>query len=108
MDKLIDVLAYFALLSVAAERLTDIFKKAWLSKLTNVNPAVYQVISALFGAGLSYASPLVIPGVPLPIWAIVTITGLAVSGGSSFWNTILSTMSEVKTKLKTTNEGSKT
>lgn len=103
MDKFTEIITYFALLSVAAERLTDIFKKAWLSKL-EVNPAVYQVISGLFGAGLAYAAPLEIPSVEMPLWSTILITGLAVSGGSSFWNTILSTMTELKTKVKANNE----
>ena len=103
MDKFTEIITYFALLSVAAERLTDIFKKAWLSKL-EVNPSVYQVLSGLFGAGLAYSAPLTIPSVSMPLWATVLITGLAVSGGSSFWNTILSTMTELKTKVKTNNE----
>lgn len=62
MDKFTEVITYFAIMSVAAERLTDIFKKAWLAK-REVNPAVYQVISGLFGAGLAYTAPLVIPSV---------------------------------------------
>lgn len=103
MDKFTEIITYFALLSVAAERLTDIFKKAWLSKL-EINPAVYQVISGLFGAGLAYSAPLVIPSVNMPLWGTILITGLAVSGGSSFWNTILSTMTELKTKVKANNE----
>lgn len=103
MDKFTEVITYFALLSIAAERLTDIFKKAWLSKL-NVNPSVYQIFSGLTGAGLAYSAPLVIPGVEMPLWVTVVITGLAVSGGSSFWNTILSTMTELKTKVKQNNQ----
>lgn len=103
MDKFTEVITYFAIMSVAAERLTDIFKKAWLAK-REVNPAVYQVISGLFGAGLAYTAPLVIPSVNMPLWSTMLVTGLAVSGGSSFWNTILSTMSELKNKVKVTNE----
>lgn len=106
MDKLIDLIGYFAILSVAAERLTEIIKNAWLSKL-KVNPAVYQLISGSFGAALGYANPHVIPSIDMPIWAMAVITGLAVSGGSSFWNSILSTLSEFKTKMKVTNENVK-
>ena len=106
MDKFIDIIGYFALLSVAAERLTEILKNAWLSKI-KVNPAVYQLIAGVFGASLGYASPLVIPSVNMPLWATAVITGLAVSGGSGFWNTILSTLTEFKTKMKTLNENIK-
>lgn len=102
MDKMTEIITYFALLSVAAERLTEILKKAWLDKL-EPNPAVYQIVAGVFGAGLSYASPLVVAGVNLPIWAMMLVTGLAVSGGSGFWNTILSTMTELKTKVKINN-----
>lgn len=103
MDSMTEIITYFALLSVAAERLTDIFKKAWLSKL-EVNAAIYQLISGAFGAALGYAAPLAFLDKHMPLWACVVITGLAVSGGSSFWNTILSTMSELKTKVKISNQ----
>lgn len=103
MDKLIDIISYFALLSVAAERLTEILKNVWLSKI-KVNPAVYQLISGTFGAALGYTSPLVIPSVDMPLWAMAVVTGLAVSGGSGFWNSILAMLSEFKTKMKTVNE----
>lgn len=103
MDRFIEIVTYFALISVAAERFTDLIKKAWLSKLTTVNPAVYQLLSALFGAAIAYAEPLALLSKQMPWYAVVVVSGLAVSGGSSFWNTVLSTLSEVKTRVSLTN-----
>lgn len=45
MDQVIQIVTYLALLSVAAERFTDIVKRLVLSKYT-VNGAVYQLIAA--------------------------------------------------------------
>ena len=47
MDQVIQTVTYLALLSVAAERFTDIIKRLVLSKYM-VNGAVYQLIAAGF------------------------------------------------------------
>jgi hypothetical protein len=94
MENLISLFSYFVIISVAAERLTEIIKRSYLSNLSNVPGYVYQGISAVFGGGLAYISPPELTGVDLPHWAVIVITGLAVSGGSGFWNSVLTTMSE--------------
>ena len=47
MDQVIQIVTYLALLSVAAERFTDIIKRLVLSKYM-VNGAVYQLIDSRF------------------------------------------------------------
>lgn len=106
MDQLVSIITYFAILSVAAERLTEMLKNAFLGKLTS-NAAVYQGISGVFGAVLSLSAPLEMGSIHLPTWASVIVTGLAVSGGSGMWNTILSTMTELKNKVKINNANQK-
>lgn len=88
MDKFTEIITYLALTSMAAERLTDIIKRAWLSK-TNVNPVIYQVISGVFGAGLTFTVPIDIGVLQFNEYARAIVIGLAVSGGSSMWNDIL-------------------
>lgn len=102
MDQLVSIVTYFAIISVAAERLTEIVKKSLLDKYFS-NPVIYQAISGVFGAAMYYVSPVNLGLLQLPLWASVIVAGLAVSGGSGFWNTILSTLSEVKTKVKLDN-----
>lgn len=100
MDQFVTLLTYFAILSMAAERLTDMLKRGLLSRFTKLNGVVYQAISAVFGGALAYTSPPVFGNMHLPIWGVVIISGLAVSGGSGFWNSILETMATFKKQAK--------
>lgn len=91
MENINQVLIYLALVSVAAERCTDIIKKVYLAKLSNVNGAVYQVVSGLFGAMLAYYSPPDIRLLNFNPYLMSLLVGLAVSGGSSVWHDLLET-----------------
>lgn len=100
MDNLFSLLSYFAVLSVATERLTEIVKNTLLTKFADkINAAVYQGIAAVFGGMLAHMAPPDLGNMSLPHWGVVLITGLAVSGGSGFWNSVLSTMNEFKKNM---------
>lgn len=95
MDQVISIITYLAVTSMAAERLTDILKKAWLQKLTD-NGVVYQIVSALFGGFIGYLSPIPIQSLQVNEYVLVLVTALAVSGGSSTWNSILNILKDYK------------
>ena len=97
MDQLTVVFTYFAVTSVAAERFVDILKRLGLEKVTK-NGVVYQVLSCLFGGVLAFYNPP--PIIHINIWVVAIITGLAVSGGSSIWNTALTTLSSYSKSVK--------
>lgn len=95
MEQVIAIVTYLAVASMAAERLTDILKKVYLQRVTE-NGVVYQITSALFGGMIGYLSPLPIQAIQVNEYVLVLITALAVSGGSSTWNSILSILNDYK------------
>lgn len=97
MDHLTIVFTYFAVTSVAAERFVDILKRLGLEKLTK-NGVVYQILSSIFGGCLAFYNPPPIGN--LNQWVVAIITGLAVSGGSSIWNTALTSLSSYSKSVK--------
>jgi len=98
MDKLIDYINYIFLISIAAERFTDILKRAIIEKY-NPNKSVYQVITFIFGIIIFKLNPLQIDMFTENIAAI--LMGLAVSGGSSVWHEVLDTLSNLNKNLTT-------
>lgn len=99
MDQITEIFTYFAVTSVAAERLVDVLKRLGLGKF-NLNGVVYQLISALFGAALAYYSPPDLPVAKVNEWVLAIITGLAVSGGSSVWNNALEALAAYTKSVK--------
>lgn len=91
MDQVVTILSFLVLASVAAERLTEIIKLAFLKRF-NVNAAVYQLMAGLFGAWLAYLVPSPLNELIKHEWAVIAITGLCVSGGSGLWNALLDTI----------------
>ncbi len=97
MDHITLVFTYFAITSVAAERFVDILKRLGLEKLIK-NGVIYQVLSCIFGGVLAFYNPP--PITHINQWVVAVITGLAVSGGSSIWNTALTTLSSYSKSVK--------
>lgn len=99
MVKLLELFTYFLMLSIAAERAVEILKTSFLKSM-GTHPASYQVISGLIGGGLSFYSPPPDNVVHMtPIIAAIA-TGLAVSGGSSLWNTVIDAITASTKALK--------
>lgn len=98
MNNLTELFTYFLFLSVAAERAVEIIKNAFLKK-REAPPAVYQTLAAIFGGIMSYISP---PGNMdhLNPYVASVMIGLAVSGGSSFWNTTIVMFNQKAKSLK--------
>ncbi len=100
METIIIFLSYLAVVSVAAERFTEILKGVFLAKYAN-KAVVYQIVAGLFGAGLCYLSP---PTVDIGIvneYVKVIIVGFVVSGGSGLINDLLSTLKTFQRNIKT-------
>ncbi len=102
MDKLTEVVIYFGLISMTAERLVDLFRKTF-PNLT-LPGSVYQLATALIGGGITYMSPPDASLIPLNQYLTVVVAGLATSGGSSLWHEVLSILNNYKQNLKTTNK----
>lgn len=105
METLIQVLTYLALISAAAERVTDIVKNAIGEKFT-VKPVHCQLLAAIVGGGIAYVSP---PEIPLINTTMLSSTvlpfviGLAVSGGSGLWHDLLSVLGKFKENIALKN-----
>lgn len=93
MEQVIQIVAYLALLSVAAERFTEIVKRLWLSKVTS-NGAVYQLTAACFGAFVAFIDPPMFTAFNLSVYLQTLLIALAISGGSGARNSILVTLQE--------------
>lgn len=103
MDSLIALMTFVMLTSVAAERFTEILKKAILQRQTLFNPtaAVYQTVSAVFGGVMTYMSPPDLSAIhlSLPPYLTAIIVGLAVSGGSGLWSDLLSLLTDYRKNI---------
>lgn len=87
------------MLSIAAERAVELLKNGILKKL-NSTSIVYQVLSGIIGGVLCYYSPPPTTIMNLNEWVTVFATGLAVSGGSAFWNSLLDSLMNLSKSLK--------
>lgn len=99
MDKILTLLTYFCMLSIASERAVELLKNLYLKKI-NVPPVVYQILSGVVGGILCYYSPPSTEIMNLGPWVTVIATGLAVSSGSAFWNSLLDTLTALSKNLK--------
>lgn len=88
MNIIIDSVSYLVMLSMAAERFVDIFKRLGLEKFS-LNGASYQVLSVTFGIIIAYIvpPPFLFGGASSTLELLMC--GLLVSGGSSAWNSVL-------------------
>lgn len=99
MEHIIQFVSYLAITSVAAERLTDILKRIHLEKI-EVPGVAYQIISAITGGLICYASPPEFAFLKLNEYVMAVVVGLATSGGSSVWHDVLSALSSYSKSLK--------
>jgi len=99
LDQLIEVISYLAVVSIAAERFTEILKGALLKRLF-AGPVTYQLTAGVFGGFLAFIAPSPMAHLLDSTTAIIVVTGLAVSGGSGFWNSVLSVMQDFNNKRK--------
>lgn len=92
LDFITQLVVYLLTVSIAAERMTEIFKRT-LIKESSVIPkfdgAVYQILSGIFGAITAYTSPPDMGALHLNQYLVIVLVGLAVSGGSGAWNSVL-------------------
>lgn len=99
MDKIMTLLTYFCMLSIASERAVELLKNLFLKKI-NTPPVLYQILSGCVGGVLCYYSPPSSDIMRLDPWVTVIATGLAVSSGSAFWNSLLDTLAGLSKNLK--------
>lgn len=102
MDKLFEFFSYFVLVSVAAERFTDVIKRCVFHSF-KPNGVTYQIISGLFGGYLAYHMP---PDFLFNVNSYITalVVGLAASGGSSAWNSVLESLLSYSKAIKSNSE----
>ncbi|HZS17310.1 MAG TPA: hypothetical protein VFA51_05190 [Candidatus Udaeobacter sp.] len=104
--KLTTVISLLVALSIASERLVDIIKGVipWLNQ-PRVRPAdegwrkaALQVLAVFAGITTAWLSSAAIPkGVGIPDdWTGTLALGLLASGGSGFWNSILTYVTKAK------------
>ena len=102
MEELTNLVAYLALISVAAERMTDILKRL-IYKRFELNGVVYQITSFIFGSIISILNPKHVSFIPLDGFTLAVVIGLIASGGSSFWHEILNVITTFNTSAKDLN-----
>ncbi len=102
MDNLLNLLTYFCMLSIAAERAVELLKNMFLKKL-GTSMVWYQVIAGVIGGIMCYYSPPPTTLINTETWVTVIATGLAVSSGSAFWNTMIDTMTAISKNMKAAN-----
>lgn len=97
LDDLIKLCTYLVFISVAVERAVDIVKRAVVQQfnITTLNGATYQILAGLFGAVIVYSDQPSFDFITTNRWLLIVIIGLATSGGSGAWNTILSILKEL-------------
>lgn len=92
LDYVTQIVVYLVAVSIAAERMTEIFKRTFIKEspvIPKFDGAIYQILSGLFGAITAYVSPPDLGVFHLNQYLVVVVVGLAVSGGSGAWNSIL-------------------
>lgn len=89
MENLFNLFSYFVLVSVTAERFTEIIKQSIILPIyIKPNGVIYQIISGLFGGYLAFYMP---PDFLKDVnhYIVAVVVGLAASGGSGAWNSVL-------------------
>ena len=102
MDDILKLVTYLICVSMAAERAVDIIKRAVVQKynITTLNGAVYQSLAAVFGGLVAYFDKPSFDFITTNQWLLVVLIGLAASGGSSAWNTVLGILKELSLSKK--------
>lgn len=97
MDEIIRLCVYLTVISVAGERAVDIIKRALqkLNYLENINGALWQLLAGIFGAVVVYVDQPQFTFLTTNRWLLIGMLGLAASGGSGAWNTVLSILKEL-------------
>ncbi len=106
MTKLTAIVGVLIALSIASERLVEIIKglfpkltgKSGTVKGEGLRCAANQVLAVVAGIVTAWLASSAIPQEVLPIknwWEIIAL-GLLASGGSGFWNAVLSYVLQVK------------
>lgn len=105
LDQLTVLITYLIVVSIAAERATDIFKRAFVLKfkVENFNGALYQFTAGVFGMIIAYFDKPSFDFITSNHTLLLIIIGLCVSGGSGAWNTILNILKELS-QPKTTKD----
>lgn len=99
-DSVLSFLSYVLVVSVAAERLTELIKKFFI-KDKEINTGWYMLISAIGGGFIATISPPeTVPFTLKYFWTTPVIIGIIVSGGSGFWHEVVSVLSTFKSTLK--------
>lgn len=98
MDKILEILTYFCLTSIAAERVVDILKRAYFEK-KDLNKSVYQVLSAVVGGLIAWYSPPDPSLLKMNEYVLVIVVALVTSGGSSTWRELLLTLTEYRKSI---------
>lgn len=103
LEQIVELITYISVVSMAAERMVDIIKRAVIQKynIDTLNGALYQIMAGLFGTTVAIFSPPKVLIIGLNEYIIILVVGLAVSGGSGAWNTILNILNEISKAKKT-------
>ena len=118
MEKLTIMLGFFVTLSLATERITEVFKglpilSVWFAVEKTDNPtkeafrkATVQVLAIAVGAIFAHLVPEAVASA-LNVkadsvdWWICLLVGALASGGSGFWNSLLDASREIKKQKET-------
>ena len=105
LDQLTVLITCLIVVSIAAERATDILKRAIVLKfkIENFNGALYQLTAGVFGILIAYFDKPSFDFITTNHTLLLIIIGLCVSGGSGAWNTILNILKELS-QPKTTKD----
>ncbi len=99
METLVGFVSYIAIMSIAAERFTEIMKKLLLAKLIEKyewKSTLYQVLATIFGGVICFLNPPT--SVPFYVHPAIlsVLVGFCVSGGSGVWNDLLGILKQSK------------
>lgn len=98
-DSIISFLTYVSIISIGAERLTEIIKKFFIKDRT-INSGWYSLISAIGGGIIATIfPPETAPFTLKYLWTMPILIGIIVSGSSGFWHEVVSSLGSVKDSL---------
>lgn len=100
MDQINELLVYISVIAVSAERITDIVKRMVLQN-KEVNSSVYQLLTFACGVAAALIQPPEFKFFNFEPYMVCILVGLIVSGSSSAWHEILSSLNNFSKTLKT-------
>ena len=103
LDNVVSFVSYVAVVSIAAERTTDMIKRAALldERLSKFKGVSYQLLSAISGGLICLVSPPESSPFYTNKEIMALIVGLLASGGSSLWHDILGLIQAYRTSVTT-------